>query len=52
MDKEIKVLAQQTASATEEIKDWIGGVQTSTHAAVSDEDRIARVIQEVDNITS
>ncbi|MCU0571708.1 MAG: methyl-accepting chemotaxis protein [Syntrophobacteraceae bacterium] len=49
---EIKDLAQQTATATEEIKARIAGIQTSTHAAVTDVDRITQVIQEVGNIVT
>jgi methyl-accepting chemotaxis protein len=49
---EIKDLAQQTASATEEIRGRIGGIQTSTRAAVNDVDRIAQVIRQVGDIVN
>jgi methyl-accepting chemotaxis protein len=49
---EIKDLAQQTASATEEIRGRIGGIQTSTRAAVDDVDRIAQVIRQVGDIVN
>jgi len=47
---EIKELAKQTASATDEIRARIEGIQTSTHQTVSDIEEISRVIQEVNDI--
>jgi len=44
---EIKELAQQTAAATQDVKDKIASVQSSTSAAISDLERIATVIHEV-----
>jgi methyl-accepting chemotaxis protein len=49
---EIKELAQQTASATEDIKTRIEGIQSSTSLTVTDIDQISRVIQEVNEIVS
>jgi PAS domain S-box-containing protein len=49
---EIKELARQTADATEDIRARIGGVQTSTTAAISDIEQIAAVILEVNGIVS
>jgi len=49
---EIKELAQQTASATEEIKGRISGIQSSTGAAIADVDKIAGVIREVGEIVA
>jgi methyl-accepting chemotaxis protein len=47
---EIKELAQQTASATDDIKTRIDGIQSSTSTTVSDIDKISQVIQEVNEI--
>ena len=44
---EIKELAQQTAAATQDVKDKIASVQSSTNAAISDLERIVNAIQEV-----
>ncbi len=49
---EIKTLAQQTATATEDIKTKIGGVQTSAGGAVSDIEKITGVIAEVGEIVA
>ena len=49
---EIKELAQQTATATEEIKGRIAGIQNSTGAAIADVDKIAGVIREVGEIVA
>jgi methyl-accepting chemotaxis protein len=47
---EIKELAQQTAAATEGIRDKIENIQSSTNEAVSEIEKISRVIQEVNDI--
>ena len=47
---EIKELAQQTASATEGIRDKIENIQTSTAETVGEIEKISRVIQEVNEI--
>ncbi len=49
---EIKELAQQTATATEDIKAKVEGVQTSTTAAVEDIARISQVIRDVSEIVT
>jgi methyl-accepting chemotaxis protein len=49
---EIKELARQTASATEDIKAKIGGVQNSTGSAIADIEKIVDVIKEVGTIVS
>jgi methyl-accepting chemotaxis protein len=49
---EIKELAQQTASATEDIKSKISGIQASTGGAMGDIEKIAQVIREVGDIVS
>ncbi len=49
---EIKQLAQQTASATEDIKNRIGGVQTSTAGGIAEIERVTQVIHEVSDIVS
>ncbi len=49
---EIKQLARQTAEATEQIKDKIGGIQSSTSTTVNSIDNIMKVIEEVNNIVS
>jgi hemerythrin-like metal-binding protein len=49
---EIKELARQTASATEDIKEKIAGVQNSAGSAISDIEKITGVIQEVGSIVA
>jgi len=49
---EIKELAQQTATATEEIRGRIAAIQNSTGAAMADVDKIAGVIREVGEIVA
>jgi len=49
---EIKELARQTATATEDIKAKIAGVQTSAGSAITDIEKISGVIQEVGSIVS
>ncbi len=49
---EIKELAKQTASATEDIKAKISGVQTSAGGAIADIEKITSVIGEVGHIIS
>jgi methyl-accepting chemotaxis protein len=50
---EIKVLAEQSAKATEEIKASISGVQSSTAGAVGTIDQVRHVIREVnENVTA
>jgi methyl-accepting chemotaxis protein len=49
---EIKELARQTATATEDIKSKIAGVQTSAGSAITDIEKIASVIREVGAIVS
>ncbi len=49
---EIKELAQQTASATEDIKSKIAGVQTSTRSAIDDIAKISKVIEEAGSLVS
>lgn len=49
---EIKELAQQTASATEDIKGRIAGIQASTGGAIGDIESISRVIRDVGEIVS
>jgi len=49
---EIKELAQQTASATEDIKTKISGIQSSTAGTIDDIEKIAQVIKEVSDIVS
>jgi methyl-accepting chemotaxis protein len=49
---EIKELAQQTASATEDIKSKISGIQASTGGAMGDIEKIAQVIKEVGEIVA
>jgi methyl-accepting chemotaxis protein len=49
---EIKELAQQTASATEDIKNRIEGIQSTTSMTVVDIETISKVIQEVNEIVS
>jgi methyl-accepting chemotaxis protein len=47
---EIKELAQQTASATEDIKTRIAGVQSSTAGSIAEIGKISQVIREVSDI--
>ena len=47
---EIKVLAQQTAGATSEIREKIEGIQSSTQLTVEDISAITTVIQEINDI--
>ncbi|MBK8784874.1 MAG: hypothetical protein IPO22_24500 [Anaerolineales bacterium] len=47
---EIKELAKQTAEATNEIKDKIDSIQNSTAEAVTDIDKIVKVIRDVNEI--
>jgi methyl-accepting chemotaxis protein len=47
---EIKALAQQTASATEDIKGRIAGVQSATAGGVAEIAKISQVITEVSSI--
>ena len=49
---EIKQLAQQTASATEDIKAKIAGVQSSASSGIAEIESISHVIQEVNEIVS
>lgn len=49
---EIKELAQQTATATEDIKNKIGGIQSSTTTAVVDIEKISKTIKEVNEIVT
>jgi methyl-accepting chemotaxis protein len=49
---EIKELAKQTASATQEIKAKIDGIQTSSSQTVTEIDVVSKVINEVDEIVS
>jgi methyl-accepting chemotaxis protein len=49
---EIKELARQTASATEDIKGKIGGVQASAGGAISDIEKITGVIGEMGHIVT
>jgi methyl-accepting chemotaxis protein len=49
---EIKELAQQTAQATEDIKNNIVGIQTSTGSTMDDIQKIAQVIKEVGEIVT
>ncbi len=47
---EIKTLAEQTAEATNEIREKIAGIQGATRGAISDIENISNVIKEVDSI--
>ena len=47
---EIKVLARQTATATENIKEKIAGVQASTESAITGIEKISGVINDVGSI--
>lgn len=49
---EIKTLAEQTASATGEIKSKISGIQTATESAITDIERITRIIKNVGEIVT
>ncbi|SDN34404.1 methyl-accepting chemotaxis protein [Desulfonauticus submarinus] len=49
---EIKELAQQTAQATEEIKNKIKGIQDATGLTVSEITEITKIIQEMDQIVT
>ena len=49
---EIKELAQQTATATEDIKARVEGVQTSTNSGIAEIERISHVIHEVSDIVT
>jgi methyl-accepting chemotaxis protein len=49
---EIKELARQTASATEDIKEKIFGIQASTQGAMTNIDKIGSVIEHVSEIVS
>jgi len=49
---EIKQLAQQTASATKDIKKRIGGVQSSTAGGIAEIEKVTQVIHEVSDIVS
>src|SRR3954451_2927057 len=49
---EIKELAQQTATATEDIKGRIGGVQSSAATGIGEIERVSQVIREVSDIVA
>ncbi len=49
---EIKELAKQTAGATQEIKDKINGIQSSTSGTVSQIQQITQVIGEINDIVT
>ena len=49
---EIKNLANQTAQATQTIRDKVNGIQDSTDETVSEVGNISQVIQDVDNIVN
>ncbi len=49
---EIKELARQTADATQEIKEKIGGIQDSTSGTITEIERISKVINNVNDIVS
>lgn len=49
---EIKTLAEQTASATGEIKGKISGIQTATESAITDIERITKIIRNVGEIVT
>ena len=49
---EIKQLAQQTASATEDIKSRVAGVQSSTASGIAEIEKVSQVIHEVSDIVS
>lgn len=50
--KEIKDLAQQTASASQDIKEKVDGVQGTTEASISQISDITRVIAEVNDVVA
>ena len=52
VENEIKELARQTATATEDIKAKIAGVQNSAGSAITDIEKISGVIKEVGQIVS
>ncbi len=49
---EIKELARQTAEATQEIKDKIGGIQDSTSGTITEIEQISKVINNVNDIVA
>jgi methyl-accepting chemotaxis protein len=49
---EIKELAQQTASSTEDIKARIAGVQTSASAGISEIEKVSGIIHEVSDLVN
>jgi methyl-accepting chemotaxis protein len=49
---EIKGLAQQTATATEDIKGRIAGVQTATAGGIAEIEKITQIIQDVSGIVA
>lgn len=49
---EIKALATQTADATQEIKNKIAGIQSSTTQTVKDVDHLVNIIQDVNDIAT
>ncbi|MCX6596809.1 MAG: methyl-accepting chemotaxis protein [Acidobacteria bacterium] len=49
---EIKALAQQTAAATEDIRQRINGVQTATNQGIEDVERVSSVIEGINNIVT
>jgi len=49
---EIKELAKQTAEATVEIKNKVGGIQQSTEGTVSEISQISKVVNDVNEIVS
>jgi methyl-accepting chemotaxis protein len=49
---EIKTLAEQTASATGEIKSKISGIQSATESAITDIERITKIIKNVGEIVT
>jgi methyl-accepting chemotaxis protein len=49
---EIKELAQQTATATDDIKGKIAGIQAATGGAITDIEKIATVIKQMDEIVA
>jgi methyl-accepting chemotaxis protein len=49
---EIKALAQQTAAATEDIKNRIAGVQSATASGIGEIGKVSRIIGEVNGIVA
>ena len=49
--QEVKNLAQQTAKATEDISNQVGGIQASTAGAVRAIEDIVRIMGEIDQVT-